>query len=77
MKKYVYTSQTITIRTNVHALIGKQGLVTKTIDRNSPGRVKIGGEEWNACLLDNKTLNPGIHVVIVQVKGNHVTVKPL
>jgi membrane protein implicated in regulation of membrane protease activity len=77
MRNYVHAHQTHGVRTNVHALIGKQGTVTKKIDRDSLGRVKVGGEEWNAHTLDNQTLQRGTSVIVVQVKGNHVTVKPL
>src|SRR5690348_5313872 len=56
LKAYISKNQPHEVRTNIHALIGKHGIVTKKIEHNLPGRVNINGEEWHAKALDNHTL---------------------
>ncbi len=65
--------------TNVDALKGQKGVVIKEIHPNSfgpssLGRVKVGGEEWPAQVVDNVMLQKGTVVVVVQVQGNRLIV---
>lgn len=74
-KKTLYRSDE-EIETNIHALKGKKGIVTKKIDRlHFTGRVKIGGESWKAQPYDERTIQEGSTVQVMGVEGNKVIVK--
>lgn len=60
--------------TNVKALIGKTGKVTKGIPANEKGYVKIGGEEWAAVSKDNKKIDKDVLVIVNDIDGNKVIV---
>ena len=60
---------------NVDAVIGRTGVVTKRIAPRDCGLVKIGSEEWRAELArqDGATLEPGAEIKVLSVEG--VTLK--
>jgi len=62
--------------TNIFALKGKTGIVTKEIPVDGRGYVKIEGEEWSAVSLDNSLIKKGEKVLIEKVEGNKVIVSP-
>ncbi len=57
--------------TNVDALIGKSGIIVKSIKKNHPGQMKIDGELWRAESEDD--IKVGNRVVIQSATG--VTLK--
>jgi len=61
--------------TNVYALKGKTGSVTKDIPVDGKGQVKVGGEEWTAISKDNQAIASGSKVEIVEIEGNKLIVK--
>lgn len=61
--------------TNVFALKGQAGFVTKDIPADGKGYVKIGGEEWVAIEENHGALETGVKVIILGVDGNKVIVK--
>lgn len=61
--------------TNVNALIGKPGTVTKAIPADGKGYVKIGGEEWSAVTEDGSALELDSKVTILSIEGNKVIVR--
>ena len=61
--------------TNVYALKGQNGFVTKEIPAEGKGYVKIGGEEWPAIEIDNKAVELGAKVVVEGIEGNKVIVR--
>ncbi len=63
-------------KTNVHALVGQTGLVIKSIKPYATGRVRVRSEEWPAKAADQIALEKGTHVLIDDVRGNHLVVKP-
>lgn len=63
--------------TNVYALKGKTGFVTKEIPADGKGFVKIGGEEWTAMGENGAGLALNSKVEIVEIEGNKVIVKAL
>jgi membrane protein implicated in regulation of membrane protease activity len=63
------------IKTNVEALVGKNGLVVKNIEPTVFGQVKIEGEIWAAESLDGKSLRKGTLVRVEKVVGNRLLVK--
>ena len=59
-----------TLRTGAEALIGKRATVLRELAHNTPGRVKIGGEEWTAAPYDeDDRIEVGELVDVVQIKG--------
>lgn len=64
-----------TVASNVDAVVGKSGVVTKRIDPNEPGMVKVGSEIWRAELAgaEEATRDIGATVKVESVEG--VTLK--
>jgi membrane protein implicated in regulation of membrane protease activity len=60
---------------NVDALIGKTGVVTKRIALHEPGMVKVGAEVWRAELAGDaeSAKEPGVEISVQSVEG--VTLK--
>jgi membrane protein implicated in regulation of membrane protease activity len=60
---------------NVDALIGKTGVITKRVAPREAGLVKVGAEEWRAELASeaDPARDSGIVVTIISVEG--VTLK--
>ncbi len=59
---------------NVDAVVGKSGTVTRKIGPHEAGTVKVGSEEWRAELVaDGAAKDPGSMVIVVAVEG--VTLK--
>jgi membrane protein implicated in regulation of membrane protease activity len=61
--------------TNVYALIGKEGVVTASIDAHTIGKVKVGGEVWSARGVHNVAIAQGRRIKVVQVSGSHLLVQ--
>jgi membrane protein implicated in regulation of membrane protease activity len=62
---------------NVDAVVGKSGMVTKRIGRGDCGIVKVGSEEWRAELAhpDDAVREIGASVQVVSVEGVTLKVK--
>ena len=66
------------IATNIDALIGRNGMVMKTIEGDlKRGSVKIGGEVWSAVCADDIEITEGSKIEVLEIVGNKVKVKPL
>jgi membrane protein implicated in regulation of membrane protease activity len=64
------------LKTNVHALVGKIGKVTVTIDNSqNQGRIIVEGDDWKAETENNEILNAGEKVEILRVDSTILTVK--
>lgn len=58
------------LKTGADALIGKRATVLRELVHGTPGRVKIGGEEWTAEPYDeDDRIEAGELVDVVQIKG--------
>lgn len=64
-------------RTNFDRVIGKHGLITKTITADSKGEVKVMSTLWLASSIDNTTINEGEYCEILAVEGAHLVVKKI
>jgi membrane protein implicated in regulation of membrane protease activity len=73
-KKYLRTE---IVNTNSDRIIGKHGLVTKHIDADNKGEVKVMSTFWLASSVDNSTLNEGDYCEILAIEGVHVVVKKI
>lgn len=59
---------TTKLLTNTEALLGSHAIVVATVDKTG-GRVRIGGEIWSARSMDDKVLEPGTDVTVVEISG--------
>ena len=64
-------------RTNYDRVIGKHGLITKTITADNKGEVKVMSTLWLASSIDNTTINEGEYCEILAVEGAHLVVKKI
>lgn len=63
--------------TNIDALVGKKGVVTREIKPHFKGLVKVRGESWGARGAKDVALKKGDVVSVARVEGNTIIVKPL
>ncbi|MFH1688598.1 MAG: NfeD family protein [bacterium] len=61
-------------KSNVDALVGQVALVTKAIDPDLGGQIKIQGETWRAWAT--KSIGEGTKVVVMRIEGAHLHVEP-
>ena len=61
--------------TNVYALKGKLGFITKDIPQDGKGLVKVGGEEWTAVSEDGQPLAQGLKIEVLEIDGNKLIVR--
>ena len=65
------------IKTNVEAIVGKTGVVTKNIKPiNSTGQIKVDGETWSAVSEDEIDIEKGTQIVVKDIKGVKAIVTP-
>ncbi len=62
-------------KTNVYALTGASGVVTKAIPEGGTGQVRVGPETWSATAEDRASVPAGVSVVVVRVEGVHLVVR--
>ncbi|MGE5579080.1 MAG: NfeD family protein [Bacillota bacterium] len=62
-------------RTNIHALVGATGVVTKAIPAGGTGQVRARNEVWTATALDCASIPVGVTVTVVRVEGVHLVVQ--
>ena len=60
-------------RTNIDAIIGRQGIVLQSIARNVDGLVKVGYEQWRARAEED--IKKGDEIVVTSVSGVTLIVK--
>jgi len=61
--------------TNVYALKGKLGIVTKEIPEHGKGYVKVGGEGWSAIAINNEEIPLHTKVIVLEIEGNKLVVE--
>ena len=54
-------------KTNIDAIIGREGIVLQNIARNVDGRVRVGNEQWRARAEED--INKGDEIVVNGVSG--------
>ncbi|MCX6153327.1 MAG: NfeD family protein [Candidatus Kapabacteria bacterium] len=58
------------IITNVNVLLGKQGIVTTTINNDkSEGRILVEGQDWSARSANNDIIEQNMNVIILRFEG--------
>ncbi|MBC6002358.1 MAG: NfeD family protein [Paeniclostridium sordellii] len=61
----------------INALIGKIGVVTKEINQDGIGLVKIEGEVWSATSVDSKYIPKDVNVLIKYIDGVKLVVEKI
>ena len=72
--------RTAIVRSNVHSLIGRRGVVTVPITTGTGrGQIRVGSEYWTArpYMEDSADIEEGCPVEILAVEGNAALVLPL
>jgi membrane protein implicated in regulation of membrane protease activity len=72
--------RTPVVRSNVHALIGRRGVVTVPITAASGrGQIRVGSEFWTArpYMEDAADIDAGAPVEVLAIEGNAALVLPL
>lgn len=64
------------VQTNAYSIIGKKGIVIKDIDPIAgKGQVKIGTEVWSAKSSDDRKIEKGLEVEVLEIEGVKAVVK--
>ncbi len=71
-----FTKNDDEIQTNAYSIIGKKGIVTKDIiPIEGKGQIKIGTEVWSAKSVDDRKIEKGLEVEIIEIDGVKAVVK--
>jgi membrane protein implicated in regulation of membrane protease activity len=67
------------VRSNVHGLVGRRGVVTKPLSPDEAGQIRIGGDYWTALpYFDDAPVIPeGARVEVMKVEGVTAVVMPI
>ena len=77
MLKYAHKKND-NIKTNIDALVGKEGRVITTIDNAlNQGRVMVEGDDWKAEAENNEVINQGKKIEVLKVNSTILTVKSI
>lgn len=64
--------------TNADALIGREAVVTQTIDNlAAAGQVQLRGQTWSARGEDNAPIEAGVRVTVLRIEGVKLIVRPI
>jgi len=67
-RRYVHRWTAVSkAKTNIDAIIGRQGIVLQNIAKNVDGRVKVGNERWRARA--EQDIKKGDEIVVTGVSG--------
>ena len=67
-RRYVHRWTAVSkARTNIDAIIGRRGIVLRSIARNVDGLVKVGNEQWRARAEED--IKEGDEIVVTSVSG--------
>ncbi len=67
-RRYVHRWTAVSkAKTNIDAIIGRQGIVLKSITRNVDGSVKVGNEQWRARAEED--IKKGDEILVTSVSG--------
>ena len=71
-----FTKKDNEVQTNAYSIIGKRGVVIKDIDPiRGKGQIQIGTEIWSAKSFDDRKIEKGIEVEILEIDGVKAVVK--
>ena len=61
------------VKTNIDAIIGREGIVLKNIARNVDGRVRVGSQRWRARAEED--IKEGDEIVVTGISGSTLIVE--
>lgn len=71
-----FTKKESEVQTNAYSIIGKRGIVVKDIDPiYGKGQIQIGTEIWSAKSFDDRKIEKGMEVEILEIDGVKAVVK--
>ena len=71
-----FTKKDVEVQTNVYSIIGKRGIVVKDIDPiRGKGQIQVGTEIWSAKSFDDRKIEKGLEVEIIEIDGVKAVVK--
>ena len=71
-----FTKKDSEVQTNVYSIIGKRGIVIKDIDPIiGKGQIQVGTEIWSAKSFDDRKIEKGLEVEILEIDGVKAVVK--
>lgn len=71
-----FTKKDNDIQTNAYSIIGKKAIVIKDIDPiTGKGQVKIGTEVWSAKSSEDRKIEKGLEVEVLEIEGVKAVVK--
>lgn len=71
-----FTKNDNEIQTNAFSIIGKKGIVIKEIDPiRGKGQIQIGTEVWSAKSSDDRKIEKGLEVEVLEIDGVKAVVK--
>ena len=71
-----FTKKDAEVQTNVYSIIGKRGIVIKDIDPiRGKGQIQVGTEIWSAKSFDDRKIEKGLEVEILEIDGVKAVVK--
>lgn len=62
-------------KTNIDAILGRTGVVLRSISRNADGRVKVGNEDWKARATED--IEEGAEIIVRDVAGATLIVEKI
>ena len=71
--KYLKVGRT---RTNVDSMVGREGIVIKSMTELQTGQVKVGGAIWTALPKNGQSLAEGTVITVAAVEGVKLLVLP-
>jgi len=67
-RRYVHRWTAVSnAKTNIDAIIGREGIVLKNIAKNADGLVKVGNEQWRGRAEED--IKQGEEIVVTSVRG--------
>ena len=73
-RRYVHSRMAVRkAKTNIDAIIGRRGIVLKSIAKNFDGRVRLGNERWRARAEED--IKEGDEIVVTGVSGSTLMVE--
>lgn len=63
--------------TNSNAVVGKEGIVTKEIDCDSVGQIKVNSDTWSAISNTQEKIPINTKVKILKIDGVKLVVEPI
>ena len=71
-----FTKKDSEVQTNDYSIIGKRGIVIKDIDPiRGKGQIQVGTEIWSAKSFDDRKIEKGLEVEILEIDGVKAVVK--